>query len=37
MSRRIIIKEEWTMWRKPTVKQICIGAEINSYVSATRK
>ncbi|EKM98941.1 hypothetical protein MXAZACID_12982 [Acidocella sp. MX-AZ02] len=25
------------MWRKPTVKQICIGAEINSYVSATRK
>ncbi|WP_139284795.1 pyrroloquinoline quinone precursor peptide PqqA [Acidocella aminolytica] len=25
------------MWRKPSIKQICIGAEINSYVSAGRK
>ncbi|MGE4480397.1 pyrroloquinoline quinone precursor peptide PqqA [Acidocella sp.] len=25
------------MWHKPVIKQICIGAEINSYVSAVRK
>ncbi len=25
------------MWRKPKMTEICIGAEINSYVSAARK
>jgi len=25
------------MWHKPVIKQICVGAEINSYVSAVRK
>ncbi|MGO9817768.1 MULTISPECIES: pyrroloquinoline quinone precursor peptide PqqA [Acidocella] len=25
------------MWRKPTVTEICVGTEINSYVSAARK
>jgi coenzyme PQQ precursor peptide PqqA len=25
------------MWHKPVIKQICLGAEINSYVSAARK
>ncbi|WP_408841669.1 pyrroloquinoline quinone precursor peptide PqqA [Acidocella sp.] len=25
-----------TMWHKPVMTEICIGAEINSYVSARR-
>jgi coenzyme PQQ precursor peptide PqqA len=26
-----------TMWHKPVMTEICVGAEINSYVSAARK
>jgi coenzyme PQQ precursor peptide PqqA len=25
------------MWRKPTMTEICTGAEINSYISAAKK
>jgi coenzyme PQQ precursor peptide PqqA len=30
-------KEEYNMWRKPTMTEICTGAEINSYISAAKK
>jgi coenzyme PQQ precursor peptide PqqA len=30
-------EEEQTMWRKPTMIEICTGAEINSYISAAKK
>jgi len=25
------------MWRKPVIAEICVGAEINSYISAGKK
>jgi len=25
------------MWRKPVIIEICVGAEINSYISAGKK
>ncbi|NNM57357.1 MAG: pyrroloquinoline quinone precursor peptide PqqA [Acidocella sp.] len=25
------------MWRKPVITEICVGAEINSYISAGKK
>jgi coenzyme PQQ precursor peptide PqqA len=25
------------MWHKPVITEICVGAEINSYVSAAKK
>ncbi|OYV28994.1 MAG: coenzyme PQQ precursor peptide PqqA [Acidocella sp. 20-61-6] len=25
------------MWRKPIITEICVGAEINSYISAGKK
>jgi len=25
------------MWHKPVITEICVGAEINSYVSAVKK
>jgi coenzyme PQQ precursor peptide PqqA len=28
--------QEEPMWRKPTITEICTGAEINSYISATK-
>jgi coenzyme PQQ precursor peptide PqqA len=28
------LEGEITMWRKPVITEICLGAEINSYVSA---
>jgi len=28
--------EEHNMWHKPVMTEICIGAEINSYVSARK-
>jgi len=28
---------EEVMWHKPKLTEICVGAEINSYVSAARK
>jgi coenzyme PQQ precursor peptide PqqA len=28
---------EGIMWHKPKITEICVGAEINSYVSAARK
>lgn len=27
-------RKDNTMWRKPVITEICVGAEINSYVSA---
>jgi len=38
IARRIITKEGGIdMWRKPTMTEICTGAEINSYISAAKK
>ncbi|OYV34559.1 MAG: coenzyme PQQ precursor peptide PqqA [Rhodospirillales bacterium 20-64-7] len=34
---RTTIQGEPNMWHKPTVTEICVGTEINSYVSAARK
>jgi coenzyme PQQ precursor peptide PqqA len=28
------LPEDETMWRKPQISEICVGTEINSYVSA---
>ncbi len=28
--------KEGTMWRKPKITEICVGAEINSYISAAK-
>jgi len=30
-------KGDIKMWRKPTITEICTGAEINSYISAAKK
>jgi coenzyme PQQ precursor peptide PqqA len=29
--------KEVDMWRKPVITEICVGAEINSYISARGK
>jgi coenzyme PQQ precursor peptide PqqA len=29
--------KEGNMWRKPVIIEICVGAEINSYISARGK
>jgi coenzyme PQQ precursor peptide PqqA len=31
------IEGETNMWHKPTMREICVGAEINSYISAGTK